>query len=928
METVVNLESVREARAARWSTAICRRFFRLADLSDKQRRAERREEQSELTGCSRNVSLATSDSDESPHSKGFAVRPALRSFRLLLLVLSLTSLSSTALGQSPNQPALTPATAIRSVRLAISDLIATFGDRYPHGQAFLQSLQRHEERLRAAINSAAPDDERQALQEQLALQAREALLANPLVIGQQILFVVRSQYRPDHHNTATFFPNAAHEYNDGAFTPGGALKVIDLANGGEVRTLLKVPEGVVRDPEVFFDGRKILFSMRTNAADSYHIYEINANGTGLRQLTFAKDVDDLDPLYLADDSIAFSSTREPKYCACNRHIMANLFRMEADGANIHQIGKSTLFEGHGSLMPDGRILYDRWEYVDRNFGDAQALWTCNPDGTSHALYWGNNTASPGAVIDARIIPGTEQAICVFGSCHDRPWGALAIIDRGLGLDGAQPVVRTWPADATNLVKQSGWQIFDAFTRVKPKYEDPYPLSEKYFLASRLTGDREQMGIYLVDVFGNEILLHNETPGCFDPMPLGTRPRPAVISTRRDFENKPGTFYVQDVYQGTHMAGVKRGSVKWLRVVESPEKQFWTRPGWNGQGFEGPAMNWTDFGNKRILGTVPVEADGSANVEVPSERFVYFQLLDENGMMVQSMRSGTMVQSGERASCIGCHDERRTTPVSAGSAVTRALQRRPSSLDGWQGPPREFGYLTEVQPVFNQHCVRCHDYGQQAGQTLNLAPDRDLVFNTSYNELWRKKFIQVVGAGPPETQATYAWGSHASKLVATLRDNPRCRDDLSAEEFKRIVTWIDLNAPYYPSYASAYPDNLAGRSPLDDKQLARLEELTGVPLRKLADHGNNRGPQVSFDRPELSPCLGKLTEKTDPKYQEALALIRAGQELLANRPEADMPGFQANERDRWRNQKYLARMQMEERNRAAIRQGLKAYDQKP
>ena len=133
--------------------------------------------------------------------------------------------------------------------------------------------------------------------------------------------------------------------------------------------------------------------------------------------------------------------------------MANLFRMEADGANIHQIGKSTLFEGHGSLMPDGRILYDRWEYVDRNFGDAQALWTVNPDGTSHAVYWGNNTASPGAVIDARIIPGHRAGASASSAPATTGPGAPWPSSTGaLGLDGRAPVVRTWPADATNLIR--------------------------------------------------------------------------------------------------------------------------------------------------------------------------------------------------------------------------------------------------------------------------------------------------------------------------------------------------------------------------------------------------------------------------------------------------------------------------------------------
>ncbi|MBM3891039.1 MAG: hypothetical protein FJ388_18150, partial [Verrucomicrobia bacterium] len=413
-----------------------------------------------------------------------------------------------------------------TLRAAIGDLTATFGARYGGSAEYLARLSEIEQQLRATDVGALA----RARSDFAALQ-REALIANPLVSGQPILFVARQQYTRGHHNTETFFPAAQHEYNTGKFTPGGAMKVIDLLRGGAVRTLVDLLDGVVRDPEVHFSGRKIVFSMRKNAADSYHIYEINSDGSGLRQLTFAKDVDDLDPLYLADGSIAFSSTREPKYCMCNRHIMANLYRMEADGANIHQIGKSTLFEGHGALLPDGRILYDRWEYVDRNFGDAQGLWTVNPDGTGVAVYWGNNTGSPGGVLDARPIPGTGRVVCTFTSCHDRPWGAIAIVDRALGLDGPSAVVRTWPADAKRLVNIKGG--FDDFLAVHPKYEDPYPLSDKYFLCSRMTGHGEEMGIYLLDVFGNEILLHVEkdpsrpTPhaprptsilGCYDPMP--------------------------------------------------------------------------------------------------------------------------------------------------------------------------------------------------------------------------------------------------------------------------------------------------------------------------------------------------------------------------------------------------------------------------
>jgi hypothetical protein len=498
----------------------------------------------------------------------------------------------------------------------------------------------------------------------------------------------------------------------------------------------------------------------------------------------------------------------------------------------------------------------------------------------------------------------------------------------LGVDGRASVVRTWPASAINLVKEKGpapdQYGFDDFKKVKLKYEDPYTLNDKYFLCSRMTGDGELMGIYLVDVFGNEFLLHVEKPGCYDPMPLGSRRRPLIIPPRRNFKNKPGYLYVIDVYQGTHMQGVKRGTVRYIRVVESPEKRFWTHASWGGQGVHCPAMNWHSFENKRILGIVPVAEDGSAYFEVPSDKFIYFQLLDENKMMIQSMRSGTIVQSGEQTGCIGCHDNRRKVLSQLPTKMPLALQKPPSKLQGFRGEPRLFSYMTEVQPVFDKHCASCHDYGKEAADKLNLARDRTNTFNTSYNELWRKKYINPIGAGPSEIQQAYSWGSHASSLVKVICAG---HEDvkLTEAEFETIVTWIDLNTPYYPRYDCAYPDNLTGRSPLNNQQIKRLSELTKVPFSKIAAHNSNLGPQVSFDRPHLSPCLQKLKDTKGPEYLEALAIIEAGSLMLKNRPRADMPGFQACPIDQRRQQQYIARQQIELNNRRSIQQGLKLYD---
>ena len=595
--------------------------------------------------------------------------------------------------------------------------------------------------------------------------------------------------------------------------------------------------------------------------------------------------------------------------------------MDADGANIHQIGKSTLFEGHSSLMPDGRIMYYRWEYVDRNFGDAQGLWVVNPDGTNHAIYWGNNSNSPGAVIDPRIIPGTTLCLCIFGSCHDRPWGALAIVDRRLGVDGREPVVRTWPPSAINRVGRGNW---DAFRGVSPKYEDPYPLSDKHFIVSRQVGRGEEMGIYLVDTFGNEVLLHADAPGCYDPMPLGPRPKPIARPDQRDFNNATGVFYVQNVYIGTHMKGITPGAAKYLRVVESPPKRTWTHPAWGGQGVHCPAINWHSFENKRILGTVPVEADGSANFEVPADKFIFFQLLDADGMMIQSMRSGTMIQSGERQGCVGCHENRvEDTPPLKGTPL--AMKRAPDKMTGWYGKPRLFSFQKEVQPVFDKHCMTCHDFGKKAAGKLVLAGDRTVTFNASYTDLWSRGAIKCIGGGPAAIQQPRSWGSHASKLVQVLR-KPHNKDHetlkLGKEDLDRIITWLDLNATYYPTYECAYPSNPTGRCPLTSGQLGKLGKLTRA--RFVTRHGRGPRAQIAFERPELSPCLQKL-KKGSPQYNEALAIIRAGKAQLAKTPRADMDGFVPCPEHRRRLVKYRHREAEELRNRRAIREGKKAYD---
>ncbi|MCY2995581.1 MAG: hypothetical protein NTY19_48185 [Planctomycetota bacterium] len=848
------------------------------------------------------------------------------------------------LAKSPEPaPTSAPVGDLTTLRLAMEDLIGSFGPQYPAGREYLARLCSIENQL------ATTDPQARAVGQAAFRQLqREALLANPLVRGQPILYVARHQYRPDHHNTETIF--VVGQTNCANYTPGGALKLLDLTTGRTSVLVDPGPEGVVRDPEVSWDGAKIIFAMRRSRQENYHLYEVSREGAALRQLTSAPDATDIDPLYLPDGSIAFSSTREPKFCMCNMHIMANLYRMDADGANIHQISKNTLFDGHPVLLPDGRILYDRWEYVDRDYGSCQGLWTMNPDGTQPASYWAHNTASPGVVLDARPIPGTERVVCVFSACHDRPWGALAVVDRQRGLDASKthldPVIRLWPPTATALIDRAD---FDAFRAVTPKYEDPYPLGDgrtpaatgKYFLVSRsidgLPQDNPQeprLGIWLVDLFGNEVLLHAETLGCFDPQPLRPRDRPPVIPERRSFADESGRLFVLDVYQGTHLQGVRRGAAAALRVVESIEKRFWTDAIWGvamnyreGSTFSRPAVGWGTLECKQILGTVPVEPDGSAYFEVPADRFVYFQLLDAQGKMITSMRSGTVVQPGETSGCVGCHEHRLQASATVGRRTPLALQRPPSRLDGWYGPVRPFNYVAEVQPIWDRHCVRCHDFNKEESHGLVLARDKDLVFNASYQSLLRgwpqTAQVSPIGNGPPQLLNAYSWGSHRSRLVKLLEEG---HEDvqLSREELDRILTWIDVSAPYYPDYGCAYPHNLGGRSPLDNQQLAKLGERTGIDILKTAQHSRSCETLISFDRPALSPCL-KTLDKSSAAYREALEIITAGAEALKKNPEAGAPGFRYCG-DHARYDEVSQRLRRDElTRRKAIAEGRRVFD---
>lgn len=761
----------------------------------------------------------------------------------------------------------------------------------------------------------------------------------PELAGKSVVFVERKQFPQDHHNTANIFQLG--EINEGAWNAcagNSAMYKADFDSSGNlaaIRKLVSSKDGIVRDPEISFDAKKIVFSMRENLGDSYGIYELDLPSGKFVRLTRVAEACDIDPAYLGDGSIVFASTRAAKYCGCNRHIMCNLYKMDPDGANIVQIGNSIEFEHMPHVLRDGRILYTRWEYVDRNFSGAQGLWTCNPDGTAHALYWGQETKQP--CLNAVQMPESTTVAAILGSCHNIAWGALAVIDRKIDVEGEKSVVKIFPPEARKLIDKPGDVFADSMNALKIKYEDPEPVSEKLVLVSRtLSEGTRKMGLFLVDVDSGAEKLVVESDGelgIFDAKVVSKRPLPQSSAERRSWERGAKSFvYVGDVYEGTHMKGVKRGDIKWLRVVQDHFKLTFSPGWWENEGSQAPAMNFDDYDRKEPLGVVPVRDDGSAFFEVPSDKFVYLQALDKNGDMVQTMRSGFVALPGEIVSCAGCHESRFSPPPVSGHPFKNG---KPDKIDASSLPAAGecFSYMKSVQPIFDKHCIGCHDVGGKGAAKLVLAGDRGLVFNRSYLELHSKKYVKAIGAGPDKVQEANTWGAKQSPIVAKIRSGHGGK--LSAEEFEVLSLWIDLNASYYSTEDCAYPENPTGRSPLAADEIIKLFEICGKPSPVKKDPKwvgkrilarDYKFEEVSFDRPEKSPILAGL-DPGSHEYAKALEIIKTGAERLRNKPRADMAGFEESSISKARRERFRRFVELEKSARRARAEGGKLKDPK-
>ncbi len=711
-------------------------------------------------------------------------------------------------------------------------------------------------RVEHASNRKIPSSDRwwAELYLDAAVMRRAARLGPHRDVLQRVVFAKHFLMGGSHYAYTEGQSDAQHERH---FHPGSALCLLNLDGVfASIEYLIDDPHGVIRDPDVHYDGDRILFAWKkSDREDDYHLHEWNLNTGQRRKLTDGLGFADYEAAYLPDGNIVFNSTRSVQTVDCWWTEVSNLFLCDGDGRFMRQVGFDQVHTNFPTVTWDGRVIYTRWDYNDRGQIYPQGLFQMNPDGTGQRALYGNNSYFPTTLIHARSIPGTRKYVAIFTGHHTTQKGWLGIIDPALGREenlGAQLIapVRETPADRIDRYGQSGDQFLY-----------PYPLNKREFLVSFQPDGQGQFGIYYIDRDGRRELLANDPAiHCNQPIPVRVRPRPTPRPSLLDYRQTTGQVLMQDVYQGLGLPGIPKGTVTALRVIALEYRAAGIGENRN-RGPAGSALISTPISIegawdvKRILGTTPVQPDGSAFFQVPARTPLYFQAIDAQGHAVQTMRSWTTLMPGEVQSCVGCHDHKNSVPPPIGLAQAASHPARP--LDEFYGPPRGFSFIQEIQPILDRRCVVCHhqneapdhlndpeaprgdwqrdddekivpSFSLRGRQTLDATAQR--LWSDSYVALAHRRVADWVSPqSSPSIQAPYSAGASQSPLIAMFDSGKHFGVVLSREELDKLALWIDLLVPYAGDYIEAMNPEVVPRYLhfLEKRQRWQAEEARNI-----------------------------------------------------------------------------------------------------
>jgi hypothetical protein len=686
------------------------------------------------------------------------------------------------------------------------------------------------------------------------------------------------------------------------------------------------------EPPAGWLDRTRSFELR-RLVEPIHLFEIQIDGTGLRQLTDSRDWSDLDPAYGPNEDIVFVSERCGTSLQCNEYdkdeTSCNLYVMKSDGTDIRRLSVSKDGDYLPHILDDGNIAYTRWEYHERSWAYIQSIWTVRPDGTFADAIFKQHFVNPWSLEDTRSIPGSFQLAGIAAGHHTLAAGPVVVINHATGINEPKAISIITPGVAPPEGGMDGVPVEGGGVRDQGgHYMHPWPLSATTFLASYSYGtgktglaseiDPQGYAIYLIDAIGiKELIYRDPAISCFSPIPLRPRQRPPVISQSMEPASRYATCIVSQVSYGVD--GIDPKNIRYLRIAEPIGWPFDNERGGQRYGedhrYGGPdahlknLLSWTPI---RVLGDVPVEADGSAHFRVPIDTAMYFQLLDENRMELRRMRSFISFQGGEIRSCTGCHESRAVAPVTGHVPLASLREASNPAPPPWGDRPISF--LRDIQPLFNQHCIQCHQGIRPAGG-LDFSPGltshdpeiADYGYNCAYETLVSNKLVSLSPVRMQDASITppLAYGSLRSKLIVTIKGSAhQQRVKLNDEELLRLSIWIDANAPYHDSFVNKRASSVAYSLPNDKQLKASLGEIHGRRCAGCHQPAEvTRTEWIDLQAPEKSLFLtaplavesggrGKCMKPSylnlqDSDYQKALSLVKSGVLKTWQNPRRDL-----------------------------------------
>lgn len=749
---------------------------------------------------------------------------------------------------------------MEAIRLAYEDMKRIEGF---DAVKYLPILTELEQQVKQGFGNIYSGDETVlANAEKAVANKRAILLANPLLNGDKILTV---RYQLGNRDRRAMAPELGTQSNnwsnqESARRKGFNADIVELSNlrdEVQIRTIYK-PDNTssIADLKLHWDGDRAMFT-QTMSDNRWNVFEVKLNNGDCKKLIDnpEPDLEFYDGTYLPDGRIIANSNigYQGVPCVNGSDPVGNMVLYTPQSKNLRRLTFDQDANWNPVIMNNGRVMYTRWEYTDLTHYYTRIVMNMNPDGTEQKALYGSGSMFPNSTFDVQPLPGYASAFVGIISGHHgvARSGRLILFDPAKARKGAAGMLQEIPHRNRPIVEEVKDRLVDG---VWPQFIKPSPLNDTYFLVAAKLDKNDLWGIYLVDKFDNVTCLHKmEGEGYISPIAVRKTVTPPAIPDRVKLDDKQATVFIQDIYEGEGLKGIPRGTVKSLRLHAYEYAYVQTQSDHNWHGIQ------SGWDIKRMLGTVPVEEDGSVIFKIPANTPVSIQPLDKDGVAVQWMRSWLTGQPGEIVSCVGCHEDQNQIVI---PKRVIASQKAPHALTPPEGGTRSFTFDLEVQPILDRACIACHN-GEGKAFDLRGGKKDGRGYGTSYLNLHPYVHRQG-GEGDMVVLYPYEYHPNTSELVRLLKKG-HYNVQLTDAEWRKIYNWIDYNAPdkgyFNANVLKSFPyqgyDQIERRKQLTDKYAGGA----GVDWKKeIADYAaqlKNKGEIKPVMPKKVSPVKEKV-----------------------------------------------------------------------